>query len=183
MDTKSKAQLRELDQKLILLLKDLKNYSDAKLNEKPDEASWSVLQIMQHLMMAEVGSLQYIKKKLSFNPVLEKAGVMAGLRSTLLNLSLKSPFKVKAPKQISGEFLSSNTTFWEVAKNWKQQRKVLEEYLYLLPKEIFNKEAYKHPLTGKMKISDMLSFFNTHVNRHTRQIKRTLKKVDAVKQI
>jgi len=183
MDKNSKAQLKSLDQKLVTLLHDLKNYSDTKLNERPNENAWSVLQIMQHLMKAESGAVAYVQKKLSFNPTLEKAGVMSSLRGTMLNIILSSPIKVKAPAQVSGENLLTDLTFWDVAKQWKLQRKELETYLKSLPADLYSKDVYKHPMTGKMTLASMLSFFNTHVDRHTRQIRKTLKKIDAVKQL
>jgi len=183
MDKKSIEYLKSLDQKLISLLKDLQHYSDAKLNEQPKEGAWSVLQIMQHLMKAEEGGILYIKKKLSFKPELEKAGVMSNMRSIALNISMSAPIKIKAPEGVSGEQLLTNLTFWDVAKQWKQQRKEMERYLESLPVELYDLDVYKHPLTGKMTLSSMLSFFNKHVDRHTSQIRRTLKKIDAVKQV
>ena len=183
MDNKSKIHLKHLDQKLTLLLRDLKTYTDAKLNEQPSDSEWSVLQIMQHLMKAESGAVSYVKKKLSYEPELANAGVLSSFRSVFLNMALTSPFKIKAPEQISGTALSTDLTFWEVAKQWKVQRSELKTYLESLPEDYFTKDLYKHPLSGKMTLSSMLSFFNKHVDRHTRQIKRTLKKIDAVKQI
>ncbi len=183
MDKKSKIHLKNLDQKLILLLRDLQHYSDAKLNEQPNENAWSVLQIMQHLMKAEEGGILYIKKKLSFNPELEKAGVLSNMRAMALNMSMSSPIKIKAPEGVSGEALLTNLTFWDVAKQWKQQRQEMKAYLESLPSELYGMDVYKHPLTGKMTLSNMLSFFNKHVDRHTSQIRRTLKKIDAVKQV
>lgn len=183
MDKKSKEHLKNLDQKLVALLHDLKNYSDAKLNEQPKENAWSVLQIMQHLIKAEAGAIAYVQKKLSFEPALETAGVKSSFNSIMLNIALSSPFKVNAPEQISGDNLLTNLTFWDVAKQWKQQRKELKTYLEGLPSELYAKDVYKHPMTGKMTLANMLSFFNTHVDRHTKQIRKTLKKIDAVKQL
>ncbi len=183
MDKKSKIHLKNLDQKLALLLRDLKTYSDNKLNEQPSPNEWSVLQIMQHLMKAEAGAVGYVKKKLSLEPELADANVMSSFRSMFLNMALTSPIKIKAPEQISGEALLTNLTFWEVAKQWKAQRGVLKIYLESLPADYFTKDLYKHPMSGKMTLSGMLSFFNKHVDRHIRQIRRTLKKVDAVKQL
>ncbi len=183
MDKKSKTHLKNLDQKLTLLLRDLKTYSDDKLNEQPNPSEWSVLQIMQHLMKAESGAVSYVKKKLSYEPALVDANVMSSFRSLFLNIALTSPIKIKAPTQISDDALLTNLTFWEVAKQWKIQRNELEMYLESLPADYFTKDLYKHPLSGKMTLSSMLSFFNKHVDRHTRQIRRTLKKIDAVKQV
>jgi len=183
MDNKSKTHLKTLNQKLTLLLRDLKTYTDAKLNEQPSDSEWSVLQIMQHLMMAESSAVGYVKKKLSYEPELVNANVLSSFRSIFLSMALTSPIKIKAPAQISGDALLTGLTFWEVAKQWKVQRNELETYLKSLPADYYTKDLYKHPLSGKMTLSSMLSFFNKHVDRHTRQIKRTLKKIDAVKQV
>ena len=182
MDKKTQVHLGNLNHKLTALLHDLKDYSDAKLNEQPSEEAWSVLQVMQHVMGAEAGAIAYVQKKLSFEPQLEKAGVMSEMRSLILNASLSLPVKIKAPAAISGENLATDLTFWEVAKQWKQQRKNLETYLASLPGDLFERDLYKHPMSGKMTLRSMLSFFNVHMDRHVRQIRRTLKKVDAVRQ-
>jgi hypothetical protein len=138
---------------------------------------------MQHLMKSEAAALNYVKKKLSYNPELEKAGVLSGFRSTILNFALSIPLKIQAPDNVSGDALATDLTFWEVAKEWKAQRKEMATYLESLPEDFFVMDLYKHPASGTMTLSSMLSFFNRHVDRHNKQIKRTLKKVDAVKQL
>ncbi|MEL6720728.1 MAG: hypothetical protein AAFP82_18635, partial [Bacteroidota bacterium] len=73
-------KLDKLDSDLRNLLTDLEGYSEQTLNKKPDEKSWSVFQIMSHLILAEGGSLRYVKKKLSFNPELKTAGAISKAR-------------------------------------------------------------------------------------------------------
>ncbi|MEM6697905.1 MAG: DinB family protein [Bacteroidota bacterium] len=174
-------RLDKLDLDLRNLLTDLDGYSEQTLNKKPDGKSWSVFQIMYHLLLSEGFSLQYVQKKLSFNPELKTAGTKARSRSLLLNTYLQSPIKRKAPSAISGENLPEYTTFWDVAKKWKGQREELRQYLVELPDEVFTKEVYKHPFAGRISLAAMLSFFQNHYNRHHKQIYRTLKKLDAVK--
>ena len=159
MNKKSRIYLAELDKKLTFLLRDLKSYSDVKLNEQPSDTEWSVLQIMQHLMKAENMAIGYVKKKLSFNSDLKKANLQSTFRFLFLQIALSAPFRIKAPMQISGAALEKNLTFWEVAKKWKAQRDALESYLESLPEEYFSKELYKHPMSGKMTLTSMLSFF------------------------
>jgi len=181
MDKSVEKKLDKLDLDLRNLLTDLDGYSEQTLNKKPDEKSWSVFQIMSHIILAEGGSLRYVQKKLSFNPELKTAGAMAKARSLLVNVYLQSPLKRKAPEAISGENLPDHTTFWDVAKKWKNQREELRTYLKELPVDLFTKELYKHPFAGKMTLEEMLSFFQKHYDRHKKQIYRTLRKLDAVK--
>ena len=172
INPKIELQLKALDEKLNHLLKELKVYSEDQLNRKPDEKSWSVIQVMHHLMMSENGSLRYVKKKLSFNPELKNAGIKASFREFGLNAYLSSPFKWKAPEAISGNNLPDHAAFWTTAQQWKKQRQELRTYLETLPDELLKKEVYKHPFVGRITIQGMLRFFDRHFERHHRQIRK-----------
>lgn len=180
MDHKVQQKLDQLDKDLRLLLTDLDGYAEQKLNLKPNADAWSVFQVMHHLILSEQTSLRYIQKKLSFNPELKKAGIMAGMRHLFLKNYLKYPLKVKAPTLVS-DSIPEQSTFWEVAKSWKNERQALRTLLNTLPPEIYSKEIYKHPMTGKVTLAAMLDFFQAHFDRHKKQIHRTLESVDAVK--
>lgn len=176
MNPKVESRLKKMDNDLTKLFEELKDYSEKSLNKKPAEGKWSIMQIMHHLILAEGGSAGYVKKKMSFNPKLEKAGMKASWNRFLVVTYLKLPFKVKAPEGVSGEHLPEHSNFWETAKLWKQQRQELKELLSSLPEGSFDKELYKHPLSGKMKISGMLDFFEQHFRRHRKQINKILAK-------
>ena len=176
MNPKLDIQLKELDGKLIRLLTEIEVYSEDQLNRKPNENSWSVIQVMHHLMMSENYSLKYVKKKLSFNPELKNAGVKAACRELVLTTYLSSPFKANAPEAINGDNLPNHETFWKTAQQWKTQRIELREFLETLPDELLKKEIYKHPFTGRISISGMLRFFDGHFNRHNKQIQKITKR-------
>ncbi|MEM9886571.1 MAG: DinB family protein [Bacteroidota bacterium] len=181
MNKATEKKLDTLDSELRDLLKDLEGYSETTLNKKPTEEAWSVFQVMHHLILTERASLQYVKKKLSFNPPLKKAGIGAKFRSVLVNTYLQSPIKRKAPEQFAGDYLPDHTTFWEVVKAWKTDREELRNYLSELPKDLFYKEVFKHPFVGRLTLGQMLSFFQKHYERHHRQIYNTLDDLNAVK--
>ncbi|MEM9846703.1 MAG: DinB family protein [Bacteroidota bacterium] len=181
MNKTIKKKLDNLDNALRDLLTDLEAYSEPTLNKKPAENAWSVFQIMYHLILTEQASLQYVKKKLSFNPDLKRAGMAAKFRSMMLTTYLQSPMKRKAPEQLSGAYLPDQTTFWEVVKAWKTEREELRQYLGELPAELFSKEVYKHPFVGRLSLAEMLTFFQKHYERHHRQIYNTLEDLNAVK--
>ena len=167
----------KLDAELIDLLEDLKDQPDHVLNEKPIEGKWSVLQTMYHLILTEELSLQYVKKKLSYNPELNNAGIKTFFRRVLLNLYADAPLKFKAPVRVNESNMPDEMRFWEVVKKWKDIREETKEYLNSLPNELFTKEVYKHPFVGKLTLKDMLNFFDGHFHRHKKQINRTMKKV------
>lgn len=174
-------QLDKLHKDLIELLRDLEGYSEARLNEKPTPKSWSVFQVMHHLVLVEGYAMQYVEKKLSFNPELKKANALTSMREATMTTLLKSPLRRKAPDAVGTVTLPEHSTFWEIAKKWKNQREDLKKYLADLPEDYYKKEIYKHPFAGRISIGGMLKFFQQHFNRHKKQIYRNLDLIDAVK--
>lgn len=174
-------KLQRLDSDLTLLLEVLKDYSEKTLNKKPAEDKWSVMQIMNHLILVEGYGQSYVKKKLSFNPELKKAGLPVAWRTFLMKTYLKFPFKVNAPDAVSGEHLPEYSSFWETAKKWKQQREELRTMMENMPLEHFDKELYKHPLAGKLTLIGLLDFNEGHFARHKKQMNKILKKSFKIK--
>ena len=53
-------QLEIYDQKRNALLEDLSRFNEDQLRAKPDSKDWSLLQIIQHMVLAERDVLQYL---------------------------------------------------------------------------------------------------------------------------
>ncbi len=168
-------QLNTLDNLVTDLLASLKPYNEEKLNAKPTETAWSVLQICHHLILAEQGSLNYLKKKLSFNPKLKKASLSTRMRQKLMTTYISTPIKFKAPSAVGDEHIPLISNLESVTMAWKSLRADLRSFLFQLPDDIFDKEVYKHPFAGKLSIEGMLAFFEGHLKRHEKQIMKTLK--------
>jgi hypothetical protein len=177
MNTKIERKLDKIDAKLQDLLTDLQQYSDSSLNYKPDDHTWSALQVMHHLLTSERLSTKYIKKKLSYNPDLPDVNFGTQWRAFLLRSYNYLPVKLKAPKNVS-ESLPEKSSLAETSEAWLATRQELRAFLNTLPEETFKKEVYKHPVSGRLSLFHMLDFFDRHFDRHLKQINRTL---DAIK--
>lgn len=170
-------RLTKMGQRLQSLLDQLSAYDDDTLNRKPADGGWSALQVMCHLMLAEEGSVKYVRKKLSFNPELKEAGLASAWRSFLLNFYFKLPFRFKAPPGVGDDVLPLKSSFREVSQRWLASRQDLRRYLESLPPEMFHRSIYRHPFAGRMSLDGMLRFFDGHFERHRKQIERVLKEV------
>lgn len=170
-------KLNELDRLLDDLHSNLKNKPDEILNRKPGPGRWSALQVMHHLLLAEKLSEGYVRKKLSFNTPVPKAGIAGAFRIFSLYFYLNVPIKFKAPKAVGDEALPGNTTLEETMTAWRANRQSLRALLDGLPADHLGKALYKHPFAGKLSLGQMLFFFNFHFRRHLRQISRTLDEV------
>lgn len=167
-------KLQQIDQELEALFQRWSAFSDQQLNQRPADGGWSPIQVMHHLILAEGGSLKYVKKKLSFKPKLEKAGLAAAFRSWMIKLYFALPMKFQAPAVVGDDALPEHASLEETRQAWMSIRRELSAYLQELPEEHFEKSLYKHPLAGKMALQGMLDFFGAHLRRHSKQIERAL---------
>ena len=170
-------RFQKIDRNLHQLLEELSQYDNETLNRKPANGGWSALQVMHHLLLAEEASLKYLRKKLSFDPKLQRAGLGSYMRSSLLNLYFNLPFKFKAPEIVSEAVMPETSDFKEVAERWRSSRAALRQFMEGLPKDVFQKSVYRHPFAGRLSLGGMLRFFDGHFQRHQKQIWRTLGEV------
>lgn len=160
------------------LFKFVSQFSNEELNTRPEPKAWSVLQVMHHLILSERGALDYVKKKVYFGSnTLKKASAASRLRAMMLVTSLKQPIKLSAPS-LAVEGLPELTTLQETEQLWRTIRREIRDFLSQQNEDILNSDCFKHPITGKMSAWGMLDFFEVHFNRHFKQIKNTIRKVE-----
>ncbi|MFN0035986.1 MAG: DinB family protein [Saprospiraceae bacterium] len=156
------------------LLNELAPLDDELLNRKPADGGWSAMQTLHHLILVEENSMAYIRKKLSFNPTFEKAGMGAWGRMVLLRITLRSPFKFSAPKSAGNEQIPDTALLEEARARWQKIREEWSEFFENLPADLADKAAYKHPRAGRLNWMQMLGFFSVHFERHRGQVRRAV---------
>ncbi len=167
-------KVREMNSVLKNLEEKLASYSKKELNTRPNPESWSPLQALYHLFLSEGYALSYCQKKLSFNPSIKKASLLARIRSLLVVGYLSSPLKFKAPKAVNSSAMPDELELSELTGKWLAQRDELITFLEKVPQSYLNTELYKHPFGGRLSLSGMLSFLNAHFKRHQKQALRAL---------
>lgn len=175
MNKKIERQFQHLDAKLANLLADLEPYSTDQLQRKPTPTAWSVIQVLQHLLLVEQVSTKYVQKKLSFHPTLKDANLLTALRVQAAYVYNFLPIKLKAPSYVDDSNFSNEVLLSDIAVQWQNQRRQLHDYLSALPETIFQKEVYKNPVVGRLSLYGMLQFFEGHFDRHHKQIKKLLR--------
>lgn len=172
--------LDEIDEDLKNVLTFLSQFSNEELNKKPAPDVWSVNEIVQHLILSEEQSLNFVKKKVQLHKgPIPKANPTSRLRALVLSTSMKQPIHLKAPEIVTKDFVE-NTNFKDLKDNWLALRKHMREYLTSIDSAFLYADFYKHPVVGKMDIWGMLNFFSTHLIRHEKQIKKTIRLVEDI---
>jgi hypothetical protein len=149
----------------------LKVFTEAQLNFKPAPDSWSMLEVMHHLYTSEKLSIDYVKK-FDFSRKLLKLGFRSQFYTILLVNRLNSKKKFKAPK-----VLKDNQDKFDLAKDahsfhhqWSDLHEYIQEVLENYPDDKLDYFTFNQPVVGKMKIAQMLQFFNAHLKHHQHQI-------------
>jgi uncharacterized damage-inducible protein DinB len=172
MNARLSAQFNTIEKSRKELFDDLKSYDDEIINQKPSPGTWSIAQVLEHLIIAEEGSLKYLQKKTQDTSKVPVAGFGSKWRFLLTNTVFVLNISFKAPAVVvpSDNF----ATIEQLDKKWTQVRTDTLQLLNRLPEADLKKEIWKHAIAGKMDAYQMVSFFNIHFNRHRKQVYRTL---------
>lgn len=160
-----------------LRLEKLKQYYEqAILEARPDQqqfkaeqSSWNMLQVMEHLMMAEKLSMDYLIAK-KYTNARRGGNISAFFRSLGLRFMLLSPLRFRAPRSLPEP--TENADPAGLLQQWKQSREAMYEYLHYFPEEKLFMMIYRHPRAGWLTIHQALKFFEDHMLHHQKQLLR-----------
>jgi hypothetical protein len=136
--------------------------------------SWSVIQALRHVQMAESASLAYITKKSLGGAQLANSTFYPRVLLVLTDLTFRSGVKIKAPKALENPPIS---TLEELASDWAQTRDAMRLFIEKFPDEWERKAVYKHPFIGMLSLAGAIQFFNVHQNQHIRQVYRIMRSI------
>ena len=135
--------------------------------------TWSLSQILSHLITAEKLSRLYMNKKTLGIQEAGNTGITEEAKMVLLILSQRLPFKFKAPKKVV-EKTPSYDEITRLASDWDQERAELKRLLETFSDTQLKKKIYRHVRAGMLNIQQALIFFREHYLHHYPQIKRLL---------
>jgi hypothetical protein len=135
--------------------------------------SWSINEILHHLVLAEGFAVSYLAKKLERFSSLKKTSWSAGLRSFILKWALRSPLKFKAPSPLV--LPAPGLALEDLHEQWESGRRTLQNLLGRITPEMAQLALYRHPVAGLLTVVQMLTFMQEHFDHHLHQIEKILK--------
>ena len=176
MHEKLDQKLSELTQTTDKLLTSLSMRDHEILQKKPDKNEWSIIQVLAHLILTERASLAYIQKKVLGIDDLHDVGAKEKIKMRLSKLIYTGIFRFKARvSSISNP--SNSNTIDQISSEWREVRQEMKNFIEDYPDEFIDVAIYKHPILGRLSMSQMFEFLNDHIHHHEHQIKRILKKI------
>lgn len=174
MDKALALQFDKLEKQRHQLLDKVRQFP-AAFNDTPNEARWSVHEILAHLITAEKLSVQYIEKKRLGIDSAGNTGLIEELKMGILKISQRLPLlKFTAPKPVVAA-TKTYASLEDLTADWDAVRESLKQILESIQGNQLKKKIYKHIILGKLNIVHAVIFFQEHVNHHLPQVNRLLK--------
>lgn len=132
---------------------------------------WNMLQVIEHIITSEAGTLEYMKRK-TLAPAVEipLAGEQSAQGSRQLNSALKSDKLWKAPEVLPDptgtQSLENMLSYWDALRG--QYRDFLEQ----LDPAYYHRAIFKHPISGRLDLFQTIEFLTNHIIHHRYQIHR-----------
>jgi hypothetical protein len=164
-------QLEDQRQQMLAMIEEL---TTEQLHFKPGPDRWSIIQVLQHVVMGEAG-IRQSEAELRDNPLREhlQPGEMVGIVKEFLDKDL-----VDAVPDPSME-PDGNTTLDELRSLWHKERRAMAVLLDTVNAENRNLVMFSHVASGPLTALQMLEIAEAHMGTHTRQIERLRKELPA----
>lgn len=150
---------------------ELSKCSQEQLTDKPSRGGWSLLDVVEHLMLGEHVVLKGLPKPSQLRE--EKPSFRDRINSWLVLGILRAGIRVKVPS--SSMEPNGRTTLQEVRNKWDKSQAWLKAYISDLDHKKAHATVFSHPVSGPLTISQLLTLSEAHFDSHTRKIKIKLK--------
>ena len=164
-------KLRKMEEQKVALLELAASLDETTLTAKSGEDKWSVLDVIEHMVLAEYHVFQGWPETTQM-----KAGkrTLMGIMfyyMVLFILRYHIPVQVLDKDMVpSGKHtLQELTAMWDKSHNW------LRSYLTQLDQNGLRRAVFTHPASGPMIPKQMIKMMEAHMNRHIDKIDKLLK--------
>jgi uncharacterized damage-inducible protein DinB len=154
------------------LLDSVAGVAEDHLRRPRDDGGWSILQILNHLALAEQHTLSYIHKKMQDPSALPPAGALSFWRMAIVVVALRSPYKAKAPERTAHP--DADATLAAVRQHWDGVRQDWQQFIDGFPASFIDRAVFRHPRVGLVSLPHTLAFLHAHLDHHRRQIDRRI---------
>lgn len=158
------------EQLLQALLTELDDLDEAQLIFKPAPAVWSIIDVMQHLVLSEEQIHHFVAVKRDPQRTPKSQPWWTPLRMVVMELALRAPLKYKTPSASVNP--RAGASYGELKARWLQTRAQHRQFLQDLPDSQRHLPIFPHPFFGWLNIGQTWRFIHQHSSRHRRQIKR-----------
>ena len=172
MHPRLKKRVERASQKREELLSELSGLPVAALEWRPAEGAWTLLEIVEHLVLAE----QDVLIDLSNLKGLEvRARSWTNVARYWLVLGVLR-FKIPVPVPSEGMVPNGGRPLAELADLWERQHAALLTFVSELAPTAASDPIFAHPVTGPLTVTEAVRMLEVHLDRHIGQARRTMER-------
>lgn len=170
MHKKLSHQLQALDHSRQKLLEYIQNYSHHQLAFRPGENQWSMLDVINHLVLAEQGAYHFMANQRDPNRMPQKLTLDNPFRVLLMIASLRLPLKYKKPAKVPSP--QTDKSLEQLTREWRDAQAKLMVFVESLSDDMLHIPIFIHPFFKYLNILQTLLFLKEHIDHHVKQVKR-----------
>lgn len=170
MGGKLENALQAFDESRCALLNDLESLSAETLVARPLPGKWSILEIVEHLVLAEREVLQNLPEPSGI--IERKRTLKAHFTYPMVMMVLKYGIPVKVPSR--GMIPRGTSSLAALRRQWDESQQWLRSYVGGLDRQGAERAIFQHPVAGPLNVAQAVHMGRLHVATHARQINRLL---------
>lgn len=163
-------RLEAVDARRRALLDEISALDPGTLERRPADGGWNLLEVVEHLVMAEVdvlGDLDAARERPSRRrTVRHRFGYLLVLAILGLGIPVKVPSQGMLPK--------GGRTLEELRAAWDDTHRRLRAYAASMDAESLRRAPFRHPVAGPLTLGQAVRMLEVHLRRHQGQIRRLL---------
>jgi len=160
-------RLATLDQAREAFLAPIRSASDQQRSFRPAPGAWSMLDVTEHLVLAEEKSLLGMLKG---PPAGTTITPLARVRMAMVLVVMRTDIRVKVP--VARVLPSGSVALAELETRWVDARRGLEQFLATLTLAEARAARFRHPIGGWVTVGTGVTFYTAHIRHHARQVRR-----------
>jgi len=167
----NEAQFEMLEREYHELFNRLGEFKPEQLHFKPGADKWSLLQIIEHLVLAEISVL-------NCRPDLQRPiATPRRLLHAFNYLLVVSVLKLGLPVPVASSEMEpkGDLSISVLYRRWDANRQILRRHLQTPPSDLRKRLLFCHPIAGPLTLKQTLHVGRLHFHSHRSQIDRNIK--------
>ena len=161
-------RLQTFNEKRGALLNEMGALDPAMLLAKPLAGKWSILEIIEHLTLAERAVLQGLPEPDRIKERERRLKHRFSYGIVMFVLKFGVPVQVPSPAMLP----RGDRSLAELRRLWDENQEWLQAYIGRLDSKGFRRAVFEHPIAGPLTVEQAVRMDQVHFDTHVRQIRR-----------
>jgi hypothetical protein len=162
------SRLQAFNDKRGALLDEMGALDPDKLVAKPLAGKWSMLEIIEHLVVAERVVLQGLPDPSRLSERERRLKHRFGYLIVMFVLRYGIPVQVPSPAMVP----QGDRSLGELRRLWDENQEWLRAYIGRLDRKGRRRAVFEHPVAGPLNVEQAVHMDHVHLDTHVRQIRR-----------